>query len=173
MFSGMHLIATALLLIPFTARAGEDRVPAQKPFDDAEFVAKAASGDMFEVELGKVADTRARNDSVKKFSERMVADHGKSNEALKKAAKAAGLTVPEKMNDENQKEFDRFKEYKGENFDRDYITTMVADHETDLAEFTRASKEAKNPAIKDFATKTLPTVKAHLEQAKKLQKEIK
>jgi putative membrane protein len=173
MFRGLHLIAAALLLVPFAARAGEDRVLAQKPFDDAEFVAKAASGGMFEVELGKVADTRAKSDSVKKFGERMVADHGKASEALKKAAKAAGLTVPEKMNDENQKEFDRFKDYKGENFDRDYITTMVADHEADLADFTRASKEAKNPAIKDFATKALPVVKAHLELAKKLQKEVK
>ena len=100
----------------------------------------------------------------------MVDDHGKANEQLKKIAKAAGISVPEKMNDKNQKEYDPFKAYKGENFDQDYIKTMIKDHEEDVKEFTRASKEAKNADVKDFAAKTLPTIQEHLEVAKKLGK---
>ncbi len=169
MLHAIQLLAAALLPGVFPIQAGEDTKPAQKPFDDAAFVMKAASGGMFEVELGKVAGMRAKNDDVKAFGQLMIDDHSKANEALRKAAKAAGLAVPEKMGDEDQKEFERFKNYKGESFDRDYVKCMIEDHEKDVAEFKRASKEAKNPMIKDFATKTLPVIEGHLEKAKKLQ----
>ena len=147
----------------------EDQKPGEKPFDDAEFVQKAASGGMHEVALGKIAAAKATSEPVKKFAEQMVTDHGKLNEQLKKAAGAAGLAVPEVMNEQHQKEVDRFQNYKGRDFDRDYVTHMIADHEKDLAAFTRATKEAKQPAIKEFATKALPVVQEHLKEIKKLQ----
>jgi putative membrane protein len=150
--------------------AGADDIkPGQKPFDDSTFVMEAASGGMFEVELGKIAESRAKNDDVRKFGQRMVDDHGKGNEQLKKAAMSAGITVPAKMNEKDQKNLDRFKNYTGENFDQDYVKDMISDHQHDIAEFTRASKEAKNPAIKEFAAKSLPLLKDHLAAAKKLK----
>jgi len=148
---------------------GQERRADQKPFDDATFVMKAASGGMHEVELGKIAQAQAKNDDVKKFAEMMVTDHTKANEELKKCAKEAGVDVPDKMREEEQKEVDRFKNYKGNNFDQDYMKHMVDDHEKDVALFKRASKEAKNPKIKEFATKTLPILQAHLDQARKIQ----
>ena len=39
-----------------------------------------------------------------------------------------------------------------------------------VAQFEKASKNAENPKIKEFATKTLPTLKEHLDIAKKLGK---
>jgi putative membrane protein len=146
------------------------REDSKKPFDDSTFVADAASGGLLEVELGKIAVSQAKTEEVKKFGQRMVDDHGKANEQLKKAAKSAGIHVPEKMNDKHQKDLDRFKNYKGENFDVDYMNAMVKDHEGDVAEFTRASKQAKDPGIKEFASKTLPTIQEHLEIAKKISK---
>ena len=35
---------------------------------------------------------------------------------------------------------------------------------------TQASKEEKNPALKEYATKTLPTIQKHLDTAKKFDK---
>ena len=114
-------------------------------------------------------DAKARNADVKKFAEMMVNDHSKANEQLKKAAKDAGVDVPDKMTEEDQKLVDRFKNYKGSNIDQDYMKQMVSDHEKDIAEFKRASKEARNPKIKDFAAKTLPILQAHLDAAQKIQ----
>ncbi|HJZ53927.1 MAG TPA: DUF4142 domain-containing protein [Gemmataceae bacterium] len=167
----LHAIYGAAFFLVSVATSGEDRKPAPAPFDDAVFVAKAASGGIHEVELGKLAATRAKREEVKKFAQKMVEDHGKANEELKKAAKEAGLNVPEKMNDEHQKEFDHFKDFKGADFDKEYLRHMLDDHEKDVAEFTRASKEAKNLQIREFATKTLPVVQEHLELVKKLVKE--
>src|SRR5207245_2878669 len=142
--------------------ADEDTKPPEKPFEDGEFVQTVARNGMLEVELGKVAAKSAKRAEVKQFAETMVTDHAKVKEQLKKAAEAAGLPVPEVMGEERQKTLDRFAKYAGKDFDRDYATEMVAQHEKDAALFTAATKAAKHPAVKDFAKKALPTVQGHL-----------
>ena len=160
----LKLAAAFALVAGITSARADDK----KPLDDATFVKMAASGGMLEVELGKIAAAKAKNADVKKFGEHMVKDHSKANEELKAAAKAAGIEVPAKLTDKNQKTLDMFKDFKGDDFDRAYVKDMVKDHEEDVAMFTRASKELKNKDLKDFATKTLPTLKEHLEMIKKL-----
>ena len=50
------------------------------------------------------------------------------------------------------------------------LDIFAAGAASDIALFTRASKELKNTELKDFATKTLPHLQHHLEEAKRLQK---
>jgi len=169
MLRKFSLVAAVVFVAALVGVRAEDK-KADQPLDDATFVKMAASDGMHEVELGKLAAAKATNDGVKKFAERMVTDHTKANEELKTAAKAANIAVPEKIDDKHQKEIDRFKDYKGTNFDADYMKHMVTDHTEAVALFTRASKELKSKELKDFATKTLPTIQGHLEEAKKLAK---
>jgi putative membrane protein len=150
---------------------GANQKPQPKPFDDTAFVQMAASAGMEEVALGKIGTEKAKTADVKKFAERMVTDHSKGNDELKAAAKEAGVAVPEQMSAEAQKHVAHFKDYKGDNFDRDFMQHMVKDHEAAVALFTQASKEAKNKSLRDFATKVLPTLQSHLTDAKKISKE--
>jgi putative membrane protein len=164
----MKLVAAvAFLAVVIGARAEDKKA---EPFDDTTFAKTAASDGMHQVELGKIATAAAKSDEVKNFAEQMVKDHTKAGEELTDAAKAANIAVPDKIDDKHQKEIDRFKNYKGTNFDSDSMKHMVTDHTEVVALFTRASKEAKNAAIKDFATKTLPTIQAHLKHVRKLAK---
>lgn len=146
---------------------------APKPFDDADFVKKAASGGMHEVELGKMAAEKGKMESVKSFGQKMVDDHSKANDELMKVAKANKFVVPETMLDEHQKAFDKFKGLTGEEFDRAYVNHMVKDHDMDVEEFTRASKDAKVADIRDFAVKTLPTLRMHQKMIKEIQSKLK
>jgi putative membrane protein len=143
--------------------------PDAKPLDDAEFVKMAASGGMHEVEAGKVALAQAKAEPVKKFAQKMIDDHTKAGEELKAAAKSAGLAVPEKMTEKDQKSVDALKEAKGDGFDRRYLADQLKSHQESADLFERASKGLKNAELKAFATKTLPVVKGHLEMLKKMQ----
>jgi len=160
----MFASALALAFIAAGSARAED-----KAFDDAEFVKKAASGGMAEVAMGQLGAKMGQSSGVKQFSETLIADHTKANQELMAAAKAAGLTVPPAIGAEEQKHIDMMKEHKGADFDKAFADHMIKDHEKDIAEFKRASTEAKDPNIKAFATKTLPTLQQHLEMAKKLQ----
>jgi len=168
MMRKMMLVAAVALLAGVFGASAEDK--RAQPFDDTVFVKTAAISGMSEVHLGELAATTTKNEDVKNLAEMTVKDHTAANAELKAAAKDAGIEVPTKIDDAHQKQYEGFKAYKGDNFDRDYVKTLVQSHTQSVALYTQASKEAKNPALKDFATKTLPTLKKHLDMAKKLDK---
>jgi putative membrane protein len=57
----------------------------------------------------------------------------------------------------------------GENFDKAYANNQVAAHEKTVELFKKESTSSDNAELKAFATKTLPTLEAHLKMAKELQ----
>jgi putative membrane protein len=140
---------------------------------DSDFMMKAAQGGMAEVNMGNMASSKATNADVKKFGDRMVTDHSKANDELKQLASTKGVTLPTDVNDEQKKAMDMMSSKNGKDFDKAYIDDMVKDHETDVAEFEKASKNAKDADLKAWATKTLPTLQEHLKMAKDTQKKVK
>jgi putative membrane protein len=57
---------------------------------------------------------------------------------------------------------DKLAKLSGAAFDRAYMQAMVADHKKDVNEFRVESKSGKDPEIKAWAAKTLPTLEEHL-----------
>jgi putative membrane protein len=159
-----HLAAAAAVVCITAGVRADDAA-----FSDAEFVKKAASSGMKEVQMGKLGTTMAKSADVKKFAEMIVTDHTKANTELMAAAKTAGIAAPDAPAPEDQKEVDMMKEHKDADFDKHFAEHMVKSHEKGVALFTKASKEAKDPGLKAFAAKTLPTLQQHLDMAKKLQ----
>lgn len=133
---------------------------------DQRFVKTAAEGGMAEVKLGHLAQEKGASQTVKDFGARMVADHSKANDELKGIASSKNVSLPDSLSTKDQTLYDRLSKLSGPQFDREYIHAMVRDHEQDVAEFRRESQSASDPAIKDFASKTLPTLEEHLKLAR-------
>jgi putative membrane protein len=142
-----------------------------KALTDQEFVNKAASSGKAEVAIGKAGQEKAQNADVKKFAERVVTDHTKSNDELMRIAKDAGVNIPDRPAAEHA---DKVKHFEGDtrNFDREFVNHMVDSHNKGVELFTKASKELKNEQLRSFAEKTLPTLKEHLTIAKRLQEQV-
>lgn len=141
--------------------------------DDQEFMNKAAQGGMAEVMLGQTASTKGTSPDVKNFGNRMVSDHGKANDELKQLAQTKGVTLPSDIDDESKKMADKLSKLSGKDFDKEYINGMVEDHEKDVKEFEKASKDAKDPDLKAWASKTLPTLQDHLKMAREAKAKLK
>jgi putative membrane protein len=164
----MVAAAVALLASVFGTRAEDKPTPA--PFDAAAFAKAVAIGGMYDVYLSELVGSQTKNIDVRKLAVGLVADHLVAGPGLKAAAKQAGIELPKKLDDAHQKQYNAFKTYKGDDLDRDFVKAVVQRLTVGVALFTRASKEAKNKDIKDFATKNLPTLQNHLEMAKRLEK---
>lgn len=136
-----------------------------KVVSDADFVTKAASGGMFEVQSSKMATEKATKAECKAFAEKMITDHSKANDELKAAAGKAGIAVPSTLTPAHEKMLADLK--AAGDFDAAYLTAQVKAHEEAVALFTAASASVKDPGLREFATKTLPTLKTHLEHARK------
>jgi len=140
----------------------------KKALDDKTFVMKAASGNMHEVKLGEMASKKGTATEVKEFGRRMVKDHTKSLGDLRKAAKAAGIDVPDKMSKHHQDHVARFEKMDAKGFDAAYVRHMIHDHEEDVALFEQASKDVKNSDLRKYADQTLPVIRDHLNTIKKV-----
>src|ERR687898_1263696 len=93
--------------LAFAVTAGaQERKDDEKPLTDADFVKKAASCGLAEVEMAKIAKDRATDPDVKKFAEKIVTDHQKVNKELEEIAKGASIPVPMKPEPEQQKHVD-------------------------------------------------------------------
>jgi putative membrane protein len=143
-------------------------VMAEMPSSDAKFMKKAAEGSQAEAALGKLATERGGSDAVKKFGERMVADHGKANDELVKLAQDKGVTLPSSLEAKHKRLHARLAKLSGADFDREYMREMVRDHDADVKEFEREAKSAKDPDLKSWIGKTLPTLKEHQQQAREV-----
>ena len=169
----MALAAFAFGLTLVRPLEAEDAKDTKAPLTgDAKFVWNAAEGGMMEVKLGKLAMEHAANADVHMFGERMVTDHTKANQELQRIADKKGYKVPTDPDKKDLDVFNHLKDLKGADFDAAYIKDMVKDHEEDVAEFTKASKECKDEDVKAFASKTLPVIQDHLNLAKKVASKL-
>lgn len=139
-----------------------------------EFAVKAASGGMMEVELGRLAQEKAASKDVKDFGAMMVKDHSMANDELKNIAATQNITLPTTLGEDEQKHVNDLAKLSGKEFDKKYVSMMVDDHKEDIDTFKKAAEDDKtNPAVKDFATKTLPTLQKHLDAITAIDKAMK
>ena len=139
---------------------------------DSDFLKGMAIGGASQVELGKVASTKATDPEVKKFAELMVAEHSKSNGELKAIASMMQVVLPEGGPRRNYV-MDDLRKLSGSDFDKEYIQIMVEVHTATVADFEGKAKDAADPDLKAFVVKTLPTLRMHLQEVTAMQAKMK
>ncbi|TMI94276.1 MAG: DUF4142 domain-containing protein [Bacteroidetes bacterium] len=139
----------------------------------SDFMVKVADVGMTEVKLGGIAQDKASSKRVKDFGEMMTKDHSKAGEELKSLAGRKKVTLPETIGEDHQKKIDDLSKKSGKDFDKAYIDAMVSGHQSAVNDFEKASNNTKDPDVKAWVDKTLPTLKMHLDSAKAIQKALK
>ena len=141
--------------------------------DDREFLEKAAASGQLEIEASKLAQQQAEHADVKAFAEMMVTDHTAVDKELKALAGTKGVQLPTGMAKKTESALEDLRDKKGADFDEEYAEKIAVDaHEEAVDLFEDASEDAKDPDIKAFAAKTLPSLQAHLEKGKALEKAV-
>ena len=164
----ISLVAVALLALSGPAAAQIQVVNNA----DRDFINKAATGGVTEVELGRIATMRAARPTVRSFGERMVTDHSRSNAELVALAQSKGVALPTALEPSQQAMRDRLNGLSGADFDRAYMSEMVRDHTEDVALFERAAEISADPDIKAWATRSLPMLRDHLALARQVNSEV-
>ena len=141
----------------FTARAAD-------PFSeqDKAFVAKVSQGGMYEVELGKLAETKATTQDLKDQANTENHDHQLVGGKLKAIMEKNGLTFPDELNAEFQARLDKMNALAADKFDAAYVEDMKKIHEADGAAFAKEAKDGSNEDLKAFAAETHRIVERHL-----------
>lgn len=167
---GYFLLSLFILTIIWLTGCGGAGISSMTP---SSFVSEAAMDGMAEVEAGNLALTRSQSEDVKQFAERMVIDHTKTNIELTQLATKKSIPLPKELDSKHKSLSDKLSKLSGAEFDREYVKTMVEDHEADVKAFQTQAESGSDPEVKAFAAKNLPTLQAHFETVRALNSKIK
>jgi putative membrane protein len=145
---------------------------------DAQIAHIVVTANQVDVDAGKVAQARASNAEVRKFAERMIADHeGVNKQAVALATK---LKVTPQANDTSaalesggDQNIAKLKTLSGAAFDKAYVDQEVAYHQAVLDAIDKTLiPGASNAELKALIVKVRPAIAAHLEHAKHIQSSL-
>ncbi len=138
-----------------------------------EFVMITAQNGMAEVEMAKQAQANGGSQEVKDFGKMLETDHSQANATLMGIANEENIMLPTSMTDEQANHLKDMGAMKGADFDKHFIDMMIDGHTKSIERFKDAAANNANAKVKDFASKTLPTLQKHLDKAKSIKSKMK
>jgi len=139
---------------------------------DQDFVTKAAQGNSAEIALGKMVAAKTKDPNVKQFAQMMVKDHTTALNQLQELAQSKNLNLNDNLPEDAKELQTKLSSDTGKQLDKDYMNGMVEDHQKDVQEFTNESQNAKDPDVKQWASKTLPVLQKHLQKAEQIDAKL-
>lgn len=139
---------------------------------DADFLVDAAEVNMEEIRLGQLAQQMGTTSYVKDLGKKMEDAHTGFLGDLKQLAKSKNITLPSAPTDNAQADYSDLSSKSGNNFDKAYTDLMVSKHNDAIELFERASSECTDIDIKNWASISLPELRAHLNHSENSQEQF-
>jgi putative membrane protein len=152
---------------------------AQSKINDAQIAAVAVAANQVDIDAGKLALSKSKNEEVKKFAQTMVTDH---SGAIKAATNlVTKLKVTPQENDTSkalvkggQEARAKLSKLDGAAFDKAYLDNEVAYHSTVVKALDDTLiPNAQNADLKALLTSVRGVAAAHMDHAKQLQQTVK
>ncbi len=138
---------------------------------DKRFITKAADSGMLELQVAQLAAQKAQNPDVKQFAQQLIQDHTKANQKLMTIASAKNVEL-DKDDVTKDRAYRRLNDASSGEFDREFVEFMADQHESDVKLFQKASENAKDQEVRQFASSTLPHLQQHLQHVQQLQRSV-
>ena len=138
----------------------------------AGLAARTAMNDMYEIQSGRLALERSRDNDVRRFAQMMIDDHGRTSNEVRAmlAQQAVQAELPARLDAEHRDRLDLLRSAPDEDFDRSYIDQQIAAHETALALLKDHARSGDNQVFRDWAARTAPAIENHLQMARGLKR---
>ncbi len=178
MIKSIALVLASAAMTTFASIGAETTTDKAAPPNDAQIAKIVLVADTVDVNYGKLAVKKTENPDVKAFAETMIRDHSAVNQKATALAKKLGVTPEDsetsKSLEENGKAMLKtLEELDGAEFDKAYVDNEVSYHEAVIGVLdTTLIPNTKNAELKALLESGRPIFAAHLEHAKKLQKDL-
>ena len=143
-----------------------------KKEDDAKFLVNAAEMNLEDIQLGILAQSNSMNAEIKGMGKMMETEHSKAFSDLQALAARKQITIPTSLTDDGQDANKKLMDKKGRDFDKEYCDMMVNGHKDAIKMFEKASSDATDADIRNWATSMLPTLRTHLDRLVTCQNQL-
>jgi putative membrane protein len=174
--AGLGLTCILLWSAGAAAATAQTAVPPEAPATlnaiDFNFVGQANLGAPFQVDSGRLAETKATSAAIRSYAHLMVTTHIPVVDALNVILKKKNITPSSTLlhGAYDAMLFTLEADHRGV-FDRNYVNGQVEYQKGNAALFEQEIQNGADPDLKEFARQTLPKIVDHLHRAEKLADE--
>jgi putative membrane protein len=137
---------------------------------DTYFVTQTSLGTPFQVDSGRLAETKGTTQAIRSYAELMVSSHITVNDALLAVLKnKAPVPPPTLLKAAYATMVSTLQHESGETLEADYVRGQVNYQRANTALYEYEIANGTDPDLKAFAQETLPKIQDHLARALKLQ----
>ena len=140
----------------------------QPSMADQAFIRQLLESDVVEVQLGQMAQEKSQSDDVKQFAEKMVENRKRLDEQLAPLAKRLDVNQPKGPDKKMKQQIAKMQAMSGQQFDEEYIRTILSAHEKDVKNFKQAASAAQDPNVQRTAQTDAPIIEQHLQAIQKI-----
>jgi len=138
--------------------------------DDSRAIVALVEMNQTEIALSRLALQKSNHEDVKALAQMLVDAHTTALAELTKLAEDRELALPTVLSDQAVETRTELSQKTGKDFDLAYCNKMVEAHEKAIARVEAVSQNAKDADLRGWATRKLPDLRKHLEEAVACQK---
>jgi putative membrane protein len=141
----------------------------QRALNARQFTRQVVINSMVEIEMAKLALSRASRAEVKAFAQEMLDAATKLAEEVQAATRGAmQVRVRQGLPPRRREAVDALAAAPGERFDQDYVGQQLRAHRRAIRIMQRYAESGDHPELRQWAEKTLPRVEEQLRRAREL-----
>jgi putative membrane protein len=135
---------------------------------DRKFIRDIDADHNLEIGMGRLAEQRARAESVKEFGRRMVDDHRSLQKQWLTMLSDNGMKFRSGMGPKHREKLQRIERLSGRDFDRAYMTLVAQNHRQYLDYFRQEGRGANSASVRERVNRVIPMLEHHFRLAKQI-----
>lgn len=139
---------------------------------DASFLVDAYSYNSMLVRYGQEAMQNASTPALQDFASQSVQYHQNLNNEIERLARERNVALPAIVGEDVEEHARRMREKKGKDFDNAYIDVLGSIQGNMIGHFEDAAEDASDTEIRNWASSTLPDMRAHEQTVETLNERI-
>ena len=136
------------------------------------YLHEVADDHLMQVQLGQLAQRRAKNGEVKRLGRQIVEDFNKWQDRWTDLAKKQGMGFEPALGPMHRDLVDRVEKASNGNFDRTYLSTVVDNLQSMVSDLRNADRNARWQGVRNLADDELKVVQQHLAAARQQQEKL-
>ncbi|MFG3119524.1 DUF4142 domain-containing protein [Streptomyces sp. NPDC048197] len=130
---------------------------------DKTFLTKVRQAGLWEMPAGRLAQTHASGEAIKRAGMHLLEGHSKLDELAREDSEALNVPIPDQATPEQQGWVDQLKNARGQAFDQLFVDLLRASHGKIFITIGEVRATTKNSLIRRLATQTNNTVQDHMD----------
>jgi predicted outer membrane protein len=130
---------------------------------DREFLVKVRQAGLWEIPAGRLAQTHASSEQVKRAGLHLLDGHSKLDQLVREDAKILDVEIPNEATEEQQQWVRDLQNAQGEEFDKLFANVLRASHGKIFATIGEVRAATQNDLIRRHARQANQTVLDHME----------